>query len=44
MLEIGLNTRTLYLNGEKIPVSRELADWVAKYTSVAVTFKIKGDD
>lgn len=40
MLEIGVNKRTLYINGEKISISKELADWLAKYTNVVVTFKV----
>lgn len=40
MLEIGVNKRTLHINGEKVEISKELADWLAKYTNVVVTFKL----
>lgn len=40
MLEIGLNKRTLYINGEKIIITKDLADWIAKYTNTVVTFKL----
>lgn len=43
MLEIGINKRTLYINGEKVEISKELADWVAKYTNTVVTFNVKGE-
>lgn len=41
MLEIGVNKRILTINGEKIEVTKDLANWLAKYTNVVVTFKLK---
>lgn len=40
MLEIGINKRILTINGEKIEVTKDLANWLAKYTNVVVTFKL----
>lgn len=40
MLEIGVNKRILTINGEKIEVTKDLANWLAKYTNVVVTFKL----
>lgn len=40
MLEIRVNKRILTINGEKIEISKELANWLAKYTNIAVTFKL----
>ena len=40
MLEIFVNKRVLTLNGEKIEISKELASWLARYTKIAITFKL----
>lgn len=40
MLEIGINKRILTINGEKIEITKDLANWLAKYTNVVVTFKL----
>jgi hypothetical protein len=44
MLEIGLNKRTLILNGERISITNELAHWIQKNTSIAITFNLKEEE
>ena len=41
MLEIGLNKRTLVINGEKIEVSNEMVHWLQKNTQVVITYKLE---
>lgn len=40
MLEIGINKRTLILNGERISITNEMAHWLQKNTSVVITYKL----
>jgi hypothetical protein len=40
MLEIGINKRTLILNGERIAITNEMAHWLQENTNVVTTYKL----